>query len=268
MNAQLQNDWPCSSCANPDHGRSSNDDSKTREEPSSVDKLNNIQKMLTTLLPLAEKMELVLGMKQTIDSIESSVQMLSDKYDEFATRLNKQDQAINNLQKKVTEIEAGNAREEMPRLKKELNELQQYSRRQNLEVHGIQVITNENLLAVVNSVGESLGLQELTDSDIDSIHRLPSRPNRVPPIIIRFATRKMKEQWKAKAKLLRERESDVRFFENLTPLNKKLLYLARAKAVEIGYEFVWEHRGTVLTRKKPGNSAIKISTESDLEKMV
>ncbi|KAH9377925.1 hypothetical protein HPB48_013925 [Haemaphysalis longicornis] len=67
---------------------------------------------------------------------------------------------------------------------------------------------------------------------------------------------------------LRAKEPDMRFFDNLTPWNKRLLWLARARAEEVGYRFAWQNNGHVLVRKDEGDKVIRIQDECDLEKMV
>lgn len=136
-----------------------------------------------------------------------------------------------------------------------------------MEVHGISVKANEDVFAFVNEVGASLELDKITESKIEGIHRLPARADKVPAIIVRFTRKAIKDQWKAKAKQLREGESPVQFFENLTPYNKTLLWLARTKATEMNYQFGWESNGRILVRKHSGAPKMRISPEDDLKKI-
>lgn len=232
MSRDKKSAWRCSTCVSSESDASlENTEGKGRNNVG--EELSNISEKLALLLPLTVKVDALLGMKVTVDAIEKSVQLLSDKYDEFVERLDSQDKAIANLEERLEKVEEANSAHEIKRLNHQLNELEQYGRRLNLEVHGIPVKANEDVLALVNEVGASLELEKITESEIEGIHRLPARADRVPPIIVRFTRKATKDQWKAKAKQLREGESPVRFFENLTPYNKTLLWLTRTKASEM-----------------------------------
>lgn len=85
--------------------------------------LSNISEKLALLLPLTVKVDALLGMKVTVDAIEKSVQLLSDKYDEFVKRLDSQDKAI--LAERVEKVEEANSAHEIKRLNQQLNELEE-----------------------------------------------------------------------------------------------------------------------------------------------
>lgn len=257
--------WRCSTCVSSDSDASS--ENTECNMPSNAENLSNISEKLELLLPLTLKVDALLGMKVTVDAIEKSVEMLANKYDEFVAKLDKQDKAIADLEGRLGKVEEANSANETKHLRQELNQLEQYGRRLNLEIHGIPVRPNEDVLALVNEVGASLQLDEITEREIEGIHRLPVRSGKVPPIIVRFTSKSTKDRWKAKAKKLREGESPVRFFENLTPYNKRLLWLTRTKAGEMNYQFTWETNGKILVKKHSGAPIIRILSEDDLEKI-
>ena len=95
------------------------------------------------------------------------------------------------------------------RLKKHLDEVEQYGRRENLEILGIPMIRIENTNHITKTVAKCLNV-ELDDSHISTSHRLfhnsnnfsgtsnsPNQQNRKniripskpPPIIVRFTNR-------------------------------------------------------------------------------
>lgn len=83
--------------------------------------------------------------------------------------------------------------------------------------------------------------------------------------MIRFANRATKTKWFSKR---RECDDDVRLFDNLTTFNNKLLWLAKTKAKEINYDFVWSKEGKIHARKQPGGRAIRIACEEDIDKIL
>lgn len=156
--------------------------------------MSNISEKVALLLPLTAAVDAVLKIKVTVDAIEKLVQLLSDTYDEFVERLDTQDKAIANLEEGLENVGEANSAHEIKRLKHQLNELELYGRRLNLEVDGILVKANDDVLALVNEIGVSLQLDKITESEIEGIHRLPARADKVPPIIARFTRKATKDQ--------------------------------------------------------------------------
>lgn len=153
----------------------------------------------------------------------------------------------------------------MIQLRRQVNELEQYGCRQNLEVHGIPHSKDECLLEIVNDLARDLSLPLLTEQEMDGIHRLQSKPSCVPPILVRFLSRRTKENWKAKCKDLQKMKPELRFYDNLTPKAKQL---TRTRATEVGYSFAWPRDCKVLVHIDPGEPKFRIASEADLCKIV
>lgn len=145
--------------------------------------------------------------------------------------------------------------------------MDQYSRRQNLEIHGLEQAEDENLLNKINNIARKLNIPEVTTREVEAVHRLPSKPDKVPVVLVRFSSRVTKEKWMQQRALLRTKEPGLSFFDNLTARNKHLLWLAKVKAREHAYQFVWQRNGRVLVRKRQGGQVIQIKSEDDLSKI-
>lgn len=217
------------------------------------------------LVALTAKVDDLSSLKQTVTSIEASVQHMSDTYDQLLLTSERHEKEIDDIRKRVDEIEKKQDAEDIGKLKLELNDMERYSRCQNMEIRGLSLSANENLLEKVNDLANQLDLPCLTESDIEGLHRLSARPDTVPPVLIRFAKRLTKTNWMAKRAGLKD---GVYFVDNLTVLNKKLLWLAKSAAKEKRYEFVWTKEGKVYVRKEAGAKAIRIGCEEDLAKLV
>ncbi|XP_077516752.1 uncharacterized protein LOC144127716 [Amblyomma americanum] len=171
---------------------------------------------------------------------------------------------IDDLKERVEKIETQTATEEIKELKQQLNDLDQYNRRQNLEIHGLKQTDDENLLSKLNDIARELNIEEVTHRDIEAVHRLPSKPPKTPIVLVRFASRAVKEQWSERKALLRTKLPDLSFFDNMTSQNRKLLWLAKMRAKERSYQFAWQKNGRILVRKKQGEAAIHIKSEDDI----
>ena len=76
-------------------------------------------------------------------------------------------------------------------LKKEVNELQQYTRLANLEISGILDTKDEQISALVNNVAKCIGVHT-EPGDIVIAHRVPKRSTKRPkPITVQLRSRLM-----------------------------------------------------------------------------
>lgn len=240
---------------------------KSEQDTHYAAELAEINRKLSEVLSIHEIVATLMEVKTTVDDIERSIQAMSDKYDEVLDKMRHQDKDIVDLKKRVEQLESKNADDEIQKLRRELNELDQYSRRQNLEVHGLPQTAGENLLSTLNAFADKLELPHLDETNVEAVHRLPSKPNKIPPVIVRFSSRVTKETWLAKKDHLRRVKSETYLLENLTAQNKRLLWLIKSKAAEKDYQFAWQKNGKMFVRKRPQDRVIKINGEEDLIKI-
>lgn len=77
----------------------------------------------------------------------------------------------------------------------------------------------------------------------------------------------MRDEWMAKKNELSAAQLAIHFRDNLTPQNKKLLWMMKAKAREMHYEFAWQKDGKLFMRRASGQRAVRINCEADLDKI-
>ena len=63
--------------------------------------------------------------------------------------------------------------------------LEQHTRKFNVEVHGIPECEGESLREIIIKVGQKISV-DISDDDIDFVHRLYRKPPANKPIIVRF----------------------------------------------------------------------------------
>ena len=109
----------------------------------------------------------------------------------------------------------------------QIDNLEQYSRKDNLEVHGIPEQTDENIVNHIITLGNALNVT-IQANDIDICHRLPNKNSDKPkPIIVKFKSHQTKKKLYEARKHLRNLNLD-RFFddvdinENLTKMRREL----------------------------------------------
>ena len=201
------------------------------------------------------------------------------KLDTMEKSMTTQSKDIKSLMTEMASVKQENAnlKTEVNRLNYKVDELEQYGRRNNVEIHGIPEIPAENLPDILTKIGEKLGC-EIQRSDIDVIHRLPGKDNKPRPVIARLVRRSVRDA------LLKERfklanvkthqldinvneQNKIFINENLTPDRRKLFYLTRQKKDEKDYKFAWIRNGLIFLRKTENSEVIKVTCMDDLDEL-
>ena len=153
-----------------------------------------------------------------------------------------------------------------------LNALEQYGRRQNLEI--IPVTSNADTNAIVQEIAELLQVT-ISSKDISTSHRLHTKSkSNPPPIIVRFVNRDVRNRIYSNRKNARNADftklsikgvEKIFINENLTYLKKKLFWKSKQKAKEAGFKFFWTMNGNVYVRKLEDDKQILIKNEQDLD---
>lgn len=237
-----------------------------------------------------------------MDDLAESVKFISEKFDLITKR-------IDNLETKYTSVEKENKclKAEVLRLSKcmdqheeEINNMQQYSRRDCVEIAGLPQQMGENTNDLVIKVGALIGLS-LSETDISVSHRLPQstgkesyssrlRPrdgaassslnaaNQFPKVIVKFTRREVKEAFYNGRKHLRDkttqdigmgRSSNNRIYisESLSPRNKELFAKSPKFKKENMFKYIWTHSGRIYLRKNKDSPAYTITKLQDLDNL-
>ena len=178
------------------------------------------------------------------DEILGSLAYQSAEYDDHSIKISVTDKLTEKNAKTVTSLQ-----EEIQDIKiqqhlaiNHLDDLEQYGRRENSEIHGIPEMNNESTNEIVKSVAKALNV-DLDESHISTSHRIAQpksdrqqqrKPNQSPPIIVRFPNRDKRNEIFRKKKMLRSNPSInstfgnvyVNITENLTKRRRTLFNTA------------------------------------------
>lgn len=170
--------------------------------------------------------------------------------------------------------------EETDKLYGRLDDLEQYTRKNSLEIHGISQNAYTATEDVVIKLGEALNVP-ITSSDIEISHRL-KRQGGNSPIVVKFLNHKIK------SKLYRERiqlkhimttdlfpshsvdpsrASSNRIFinENLTSSRRGIVKKANEKRREGTILSTWTIDGKIFIKTSPDGNPVRIYSEDDLD---
>ncbi|XP_031340941.1 uncharacterized protein LOC116181804 [Photinus pyralis] len=169
-------------------------------------------------------------------------------------------------------------------LTSKVNQQEQYSRANTLELHGIPVAPHEDILKIVISVGNAVNFK-ITPTVVDVAHRLRPRDNntnRPSGIIIKFVRRYDKEGFLRAVKsrknfsshdltdnasLLELPSSQIFAVESLSPYNKQLFHQCRQFKKDHAFKYLWTKNGRIFLRRADGENVSIISNEDELKKL-
>lgn len=218
----------------------------------------------------------------TVD-LKSSMQHLSDTVDDVNKQFAEFKTEIGKIKKVNEELRVQNValNGKVIELQERLRNLEQYSRKNNVEISGIPKSANEDVRAIVGDIGRALGL-EVQPSQIAAAHRIPSfNKTRTPSLVVQFAERTTKEAFIARYKESRARSAHLtadkvnKIFphdrayvnDHLSPENKIFFAKLKAKCKDLGYAFVWSRDGKFFAKQSAGDKTFKVSTYEEMGKL-
>lgn len=224
------------------------------------------------------------AIKDLRDEQKASMKDFNDSYELMNSKLDDNTSALKQNTDKMSEYiaiidsltsENVKLKEKVQLLERRVEDMEQYSRRNCIEIQGVPT-TDDKVIDSVKSVGQAVGM-EITDSMIDACHLLGKRLNNVGPpgIIVKFVRRIDAESllMKRRGKKLSTRhlglttDSPVYVNESLTPERRRLFAMARRVKTEKNYKWLWVKGGKILLRKTDGEPVINVKCQADLEKL-
>ena len=128
-------------------------------------------------------------LRKDIKSLKESIQF-SDEQVAIVKKENEDLVQKNNaLENKVYDLG-----QRMRNLEFDHDALVQYTRKFNVEVHGIPEYEGENLADIIIKIGQKISV-DITSQDIDIVHRLRKKTPTTKPIIVRFTSYKKKREF-------------------------------------------------------------------------
>ena len=240
----------------------------------------------------------VKSLQEASDEIIGSQSYISSHYDEINQKLQQIEQSMkmhqgntNNISKELQKLSEIQTKEIF-----KLDELEQYGRRDNLELHGVPMHANENTNFIVKKLAGKLNVK-IEDQAISTSHRLPllktksstegnksygnhanearnDLSDKPPPIIVRFANRDVRNQLYQKRNQISQIVNfeipgmqNLYITENLTKSRKVLFLEAKKKKVSYNYKYLWTNQGQILMRRNQYSRVFKISSPEDLNQI-
>lgn len=105
--------------------------------------------------------------------------------------------------------------------------MERYNRLPNPEIHGMAVTPNKDLKKNIAGLAQKLAIVSFQSSDILAAHRLPSKKEKAPLVLIRLTSAEIRETWmnaRGKLRVLTQNNSLPQLYvnEKLSQYNRSL----------------------------------------------
>ena len=219
-----------------------------------------------------------------LTEVVQSQSFLNTQFENIVKRLDKVEEEKTNLIKENKNLKEHvlNSVNEINILKEDMNNAEQYSRRDCLEIRGIPKQDTE-FVEVINNVIRKIGVV-VQDQDISVSHRLPRRrasstsgaTNISSPIIVKFISRTLRDKYYHAKRMLRNvtledlgynLPSKIYIAESLTAKSKELFHHCLQAKKEKELKFIWTNMGKMYMRKDEHTSAIHIPSLQVLDQL-
>lgn len=212
-------------------------------------------------------------------NLSKSLNFAFEEIKETKSLVSKQNEEMAALIELVNKLNTENAelRSKVVMLENRMDDIEQYSRRDTIEIHGVPVQAGEQVIEVVKSVGRALDLT-IEDSMISACHRLRSRADMIPGIIVKMTRRLDAEAVLQKRRVKRNfsthhlgltatKATPIYINESLSPGRRRILNEARVAKKEKNYTYLWIRGGKIMMRKADKEPVKIVNTNADLEKL-
>ena len=214
--------------------------------------------------------------KEEINELQKSQIFISKEYETMKKKMDetKQIEKNNSHQLKNIENECEEIKNKLLAKETELDNLEQYGRRENLEFHGVPVQQNENTNKIIQNLLKRINL-DINENEISTSHRLNSNKENIPPpIIVRFSKRDTrnkiyanKRKFNAVTNFGIPEMNNLYINENLTKKRSELLAKTRKAKYEAKYKYLWTKNGNIFVRKSDQAQSLHIKSEQDIAKI-
>ncbi|XP_046685393.1 uncharacterized protein LOC124371122 [Homalodisca vitripennis] len=221
--------------------------------------------------------ELKCDQKTNVTEFNTSYELMNSKIDENTSALKENTVKIIEYLDRIDALTAENKqlKDKVYNLEQKVEDMEQYSRRNCVELQGVPVVGN--VLDTVKEVGKALGM-EVTDTMVDACHTLAKRSSdsKPPGIIIKFVRRFDAENMMAKRRAKKDfstrhigltSDEPIYVNESLTPTRRRLLGMTRDFKIKNNYQFVWVRGGKIFLRKDEKGPVSVIRGQVDLDNL-
>jgi len=226
-----------------------------------------------TIKPEAENK--FVGSNDTLASLATSVQFMSDRFDDFGKQLQEVLNTIKELKEENITLKEINhkLKSDVNILSLRVNLFEQKQIANHIEILGVPDSKNENCVKIVEDIASKLGKQVSVVKAYRIRSRIPDKPMKIVAELMSADQKKdlmdLSKKNKIKSNNINESWGNTGIFINsyLTKYNSYLFYKARSFAKERNFKYVWFNDCKIFIKKNENTKSFIINEEDDLLKV-
>lgn len=218
--------------------------------------------------------------KEQMDKMDKSMAFMNLQYEDLLKEHAASKEIVKELQKENLDMKMC-----INDLSSRINQLEQQTRSNNVEVQCLPEKKQENLFQIVAQLSKVVG-SGIEESDIKHCTRVAKQNttnSRPRSIVVQLASPRIRDQFLAATIKYNKLNPDnklntlhlgyagpktpIFITEHLSTTNKALHAAARIKAKELGYQFVWVRGGRIFMRKEQEAEQILVRNKDTLNKL-
>ncbi|KAI5747182.1 hypothetical protein M8J77_011963 [Diaphorina citri] len=212
--------------------------------------------------------------------IDNKFQNLESKINDLVQELkNEYSQRFEALERMIKEKD-----EKIITLENKLDDLENRNRKMNIEIRNVPETKGENVKAIVERIGQVIGMENIREDDVQVAHRVYSKKaGGDRPIVAMLSSRLMKDKWIDQYKRYKAnnnfqpllaadiqngfKKTPVYIFEHITAARKMVLTETRNFAKQVGIKYVWVRDAVILTRQTEKAKVYRVTNAIELQEM-
>ncbi|KAJ1518796.1 hypothetical protein ONE63_011593 [Megalurothrips usitatus] len=132
-----------------------------------------------------------------MEELKRAVKFISEQYDDLINKFKDMEKEREEQRTQIAHLEDTMKKGEadVRALQRRLRDTEQYARNRNVELSGVEVTAGEDLKIIMKNIASKIEVP-FHESDVDIIHRLPTRRGEGPPkIVAQFSARTTRNRW-------------------------------------------------------------------------
>ncbi|CAI6343109.1 unnamed protein product [Macrosiphum euphorbiae] len=213
--------------------------------------------------------------KKKFEELITSVNFMGNQFDDFSNKMDTILKELKDLKLENSKILSENKllKDEISIINQKIDELEQKSIGNAIELKGIPKTVNENCCDIVQVIAKKSN----SNITLKSAYRIHSSDNKTNIIVAELETSDMRKDFLSKVKSLRlnanmihnswSTDSKIYVNERLTKNRRTLFSKTRLACKEKRYKYVWVNNAEILVKKDDGEKTLRIKSDKDINKL-
>ncbi|CAK1597601.1 unnamed protein product [Parnassius mnemosyne] len=216
-----------------------------------------------------KKLEIIYKMERSIEELKDTVDFYAEQYQSIIEFKEEAERKIKSLENKNTYLEKCNKA-----MEERILEIEQREKENNIEIAGLEMQNNEQILEVVNVIAEKYNLCKADIVDVKRVGRPKPERTKPQPVIVTLRSRSARDKWLSLRKTTltndhvygNKSKSSIYINEDLPKYKRQLFWTSKNELKQI-YKYIWIQNSNILVKKENETKIHRISCEKDIQNL-